>query len=128
MQILLTGKLTSLERQNQFTTGGRAKMLAGSRSTRTATYMGVLSRKFAPSRWRQAQAALRTLFGKAEFVSIHYSWRPASPDPGDDLVIDCALNANASVVTSNTKDFRKAQEELGLLVMTPVQFAVLLAE
>ena len=91
-------------------------------------YKDVLSRKFKPVRWQQAQIALRTLFDKAEIVSIHYSWRPASPDPGDDFVIDCALNANALVVTSNSKDFRKARKELGLLVMTPVEFAVLLAD
>jgi putative PIN family toxin of toxin-antitoxin system len=91
-------------------------------------YKDVLSRKFAPTRWQGAQTALRTLLDEAEFVAIRYTWRPASPDPGDDFVIDCAMNANALLVTSNVKDFRKAQSELGLNVMTPVEFVMKLAE
>jgi predicted nucleic acid-binding protein len=55
-------------------------------------------------------------------VSVYYSWRPLSPDPGDEHVIDCALNANATVITANLRDFRKAQEEVGLLVLSPVEF------
>lgn len=91
-------------------------------------YKDVLSRKLAPTRWQGAQTALRTLLDEAEFVAIRYTWRPASPDPGDDLVIDCAMNANALLVTSNVKDFRKAQLELGLNVMTPVEFVMKLVE
>ena len=91
-------------------------------------YKDVLSRKFGPNRWKEAQIALRTLLEVAEFASIHYTWRPASPDPGDDMVIDCAMNANAYLVTSNVKDFRRAQLELGLKVMTPVECAMILAE
>ncbi len=91
-------------------------------------YKDVLSRKFSPATWQSVQTVLRTLLVQAEFVSIYYSWRPASPDPGDDLVIDCAMNANALLVTSNVKDFRKAQAELGLLVLTPVEFIAMLAQ
>ena len=91
-------------------------------------YIDVLSRKFSPKKWKMAQPILKTALQKATFIPIYYSWRPASPDPGDDLVIDCAMNANGFVVTANIKDFRKAQAELGLTVMTPVQFVMLLAE
>lgn len=91
-------------------------------------YKDVLSRKFTPANWQKAQTALRTLLEKAEFISVHYSWRPASPDPGDDLVIDCVMNANALLVTSNIKDFQKAQAELGLTVVTPVEFVKSLAK
>ena len=85
-------------------------------------YVAVLSRKLAPERWKQAKVALRTLLDLAQFTIIHYSWRPASPDPGDDFVIDCAMNANALLVTANVRDFRRAQNQLGLLVTTPEQF------
>lgn len=93
----------------------------------TYEYIDVLSRKFSPIKWSQAQPILKIALQKAAFTSIYYSWRPASPDPGDDLVIDCAMNANAVVITANLKDFRKAQAELGLIVMTPVQFVTQLA-
>ena len=91
-------------------------------------YRDVLARKFTAERWQKAQTALRTLLEKAVFVSINYTWRPASPDPADDLVIDCAMNANAFLVTVNVKDFCKAQSELGLNVMTPVEFVMKLTK
>ena len=58
------------------------------------------------------------------FASIHYSWRPTSPDPGDDFLIDCAMNAGASIVTSNLKDLKIAQKSLGILVLTPAELVV----
>lgn len=91
-------------------------------------YFDLLSRKLSPLKWQKAQIALRTLLEMAEFVFVYYSWRPTSPDPGDDLVIDCAMNTNAVVVTSNSKDFRAAQAELGLQVLTPVEFIAILAK
>lgn len=91
-------------------------------------YVDVLSRKLSEAKWQQARIALRTLLTDANFVHIYYSWRPASPDPGDDLVIDCAMNANAWLITANIKDFRAAQVDLGLQVLTPLEFLAVLAQ
>lgn len=90
-------------------------------------YIDVLERKFSPQKWQQVQIVLATLLHQSTFTSIFYTWRPTSPDPGDDLVIDCAMNANAIVVTANVKDFRLAHQELGLQVMRPVEFVNWLA-
>jgi predicted nucleic acid-binding protein len=90
-------------------------------------YDDVLSRKLAPERWLLLKPLLGKLLSIAEYTSIYFSWRPTSPDPGDDLAIDCAMNAGAIVVTSNIKDFRSARESLGLRVMTPVEFVNVLA-
>jgi predicted nucleic acid-binding protein len=90
-------------------------------------YDDVLSRKLAPARWILLKPVLGKLLNIAEYTSIYFSWRPTSPDPGDDLAIDCAMNAGAIVVTSNIKDFRSAKESLGLRVMTPVEFVNMLA-
>ncbi len=87
-------------------------------------YTAVLSRKLSPSRWLHLQPVLGTLLKKSHFVDIHYSWRPISPDPGDDHIIDCAMNANAIIVTANIRDFQLAQESLGLKVMSPLEFAI----
>jgi putative PIN family toxin of toxin-antitoxin system len=84
-------------------------------------YMDVLSRKLSASRWQQIQPLLGSLLAQVEFVSIYYSWRPASPDAGDDHVIDCAMNGRATIVTANVRDFRLAQRSLGVRVMTPVE-------
>jgi hypothetical protein len=37
--------------------------------------------------------------------------RPALPDPGDDLVLECALDANVdAIITMNVRDFAGASE------------------
>lgn len=92
-------------------------------------YDDVLSRKFSERRWEETKPILAELVGgHAEFVTIWFSWRPASPDPGDDHVIDCAMNARALVVTYNVKDFGEAVRTLGLKVMSPVKFLEYLAD
>jgi predicted nucleic acid-binding protein len=42
------------------------------------------------------------------------------PDPGDDLVLECALEANAdAIVTMNVRDFAGASENYGLRILKP---------
>jgi predicted nucleic acid-binding protein len=91
-------------------------------------YMDVLARKLSPARWRQLQPIVGTLLAQARFVPVYVSWWPMSPDPGDDHVIDCAMNAGVPVVTANVRDFRLAQQTLGLVVLTPVDFVTRLAQ
>jgi predicted nucleic acid-binding protein len=86
-------------------------------------YADVLSRMLSPERWQRIQPVLGKLLDQAEFVTVYFTWRPSSPDPGDEHIIDCAMNAGATVVTSNTRDFQKAKQTLGLRVITPVEFA-----
>jgi putative PIN family toxin of toxin-antitoxin system len=90
-------------------------------------YDDVLSRKLSEERWSKLQPVLGQLLSVAQYTNIYFSWRPTSPDAGDDLVIDCAMNSGAIVVTSNIRDFRSAKESLGLRVLTPVQFVSILA-
>ena len=91
-------------------------------------YTDALARKLAPRRWRQLQPIVGMLLARARFVPIYFSWRPMSVDPGDDHVIDCAMNAGVPVVTANVQDFRLAQQTLGLIVLTPVDFVTRLAQ
>lgn len=91
-------------------------------------YVDVFQRKLSAKRLRVVNAALSTLLSLAEEVIIYYLWRPTSPDPGDDSVIDCAMNANAVIVTNNRKDFRAAQNNLGVTVLSPAEFVNLLAK
>jgi predicted nucleic acid-binding protein len=90
-------------------------------------YEDVLARKLNKQRWQKIQPVLGALLNHAQFTAIHYSWRPTSPDPGDDLAIDCAMNAGAILVTSNIRDFQKARKSLGLKVMTPTELVNMLA-
>jgi predicted nucleic acid-binding protein len=91
-------------------------------------YTDVLSHKLSEHRWREIQAVLGTLLKQASFVTIHYTWRPSSPDPADEHLIDCAMNAGAIIVTWNIKDFKNARRSLGLQVMTPIDFLVRLSK
>jgi predicted nucleic acid-binding protein len=91
-------------------------------------YSDVLSRKLSERRWKLIKPTLGALLRKSQYVNIYYTWRPISPDPCDDLVIDCAMNAGATVVTKNTKDFIKANKTLGLRVWTPIQLLQVLLE
>jgi putative PIN family toxin of toxin-antitoxin system len=90
-------------------------------------YSDVLSRKLSEERLSRLKPVLGKLLSIAQFTNIYFSWRPTSPDAGDDLVIDCAMNAGAIVVTSNIRDFQSAKESLGLRVLTPVHFVDVLA-
>jgi predicted nucleic acid-binding protein len=90
-------------------------------------YADVLSRKVSAERWGKIQPVLGKLLDQTEFVTVYFTWRPSSPDPGDEHVIDCAMNAGATVVTSNVRDFKMARQTLGLRVITPVEFVVQLA-
>lgn len=89
-------------------------------------YEDVLSRKLSAARWQRLKPLLASLVTASRFTAIYFSWRPSSPDAGDDLVIDCAMNSRAMVVTSNVRDFRAAQTSLGLKVMTPEQLVATL--
>jgi predicted nucleic acid-binding protein len=42
------------------------------------------------------------------------------PDPGDDLVLECALEAHAdAIITMNLRDFAFASERYGLRILKP---------
>ncbi|MEZ4770472.1 MAG: PIN domain-containing protein [Caldilineales bacterium] len=85
-------------------------------------YWSVLTRNLSSTRMFRIEKVLTELLDRAYETEIYFRWRPSSRDPGDDFVIDCALNANAVLVTWNQKDFRQAQAELGLEVLSPIDF------
>lgn len=57
-----------------------------------------------------------------EPVHLHFLWRPQLRDPGDEMVLETALNGRAdALVTFNVRDF-SAAERFGMKVWTPGQF------
>ncbi|HEX8998934.1 MAG TPA: putative toxin-antitoxin system toxin component, PIN family [Blastocatellia bacterium] len=89
-------------------------------------YADVLTRKLSPVRWQKLSTVLGLLLDLAEPTRIYYTWRPSASDPGDDFLVDCAMNANALIVTRNVRDFRLASRDLGIQIQTPEQFAATL--
>ncbi|HSM83463.1 MAG TPA: putative toxin-antitoxin system toxin component, PIN family [Nodosilinea sp.] len=53
-------------------------------------------------------------------VPIYFTWRPQLADPNDEMVLDCAVNAQAeAIVTFNIQDFLPAARLFGLDVIGP---------
>ena len=59
---------------------------------------------------------------------IHFLWRPALSDPGDEFVLELAVAAECdAIVTHNRQDFRGATR-FGIPVITPADFLAWLQE
>ena len=57
-----------------------------------------------------------------EPVELHFLWRPQLRDPGDEMVLETAVNGRADVlVTHNERDFVGA-ESFGVTVLKPARF------
>lgn len=58
----------------------------------------------------------------ARLREIHFLWRPMLRDPGDDLVLELAVEAECdAIITHNIKDFAGA-ENFGVKAITPGAF------
>lgn len=58
----------------------------------------------------------------ARHQDVHYLWRPFSPDPNDDMVIELAVAAGCDfIVTHNARHFRGV-DRFGMEAITPREF------
>lgn len=56
-------------------------------------------------------------------VMLHYVWRPQLRDPGDEMVLEAAVNGQVqAIVTHNTRDFVRVAPSFGLQVVTPPNY------
>jgi putative PIN family toxin of toxin-antitoxin system len=56
-------------------------------------------------------------------VRLAFRWRPALPDPNDDMVLETAVNGQAhAIVTFNERDFNPVAARFGCRVMRPGEF------
>ncbi len=57
-----------------------------------------------------------------EPTEIFFLWRPQLRDPGDELVLEAAVNAGAdAIVTFNVRDYESAPRRFGIEILTPGQ-------
>ena len=55
-------------------------------------------------------------------VEVHYQWRPQLRDPGDEMILEAAINGHADVlVTYNIRDFAGVERMFGIRVATPAE-------
>lgn len=70
----------------------------------------------------EAETVVSALCAVAEPVESRFLWRPQLRDPGDEMVLETAVNGNAhALVTFNRRDFGAASGRFGLAVLTPRQ-------
>lgn len=76
---------------------------------------------------KQVDKILGALAVWVQPVVLHYAWRPQLRDPGDEMVLEAAINGRASaIVTHNTRDFVAVAPKFGVQVMTPAQTLLLM--
>jgi len=62
------------------------------------------------------------LIGLAEPVRAFFRWRPQLHDPGDELVLEAAVNGQAdAIVTFNESHLREARSTFGIDVIRPAE-------
>jgi len=55
-----------------------------------------------------------------EPAEVHFHWRPQTPDPNDEMVLETAINGRANaVVTYNVADFAAAAKRFKISVLRP---------
>ena len=65
---------------------------------------------------------LAELAALVEPVDVHFFWRPQTPDPNDEMVLEVAINGGAdALVTYNLADFRLAGERFQIPVLSPAE-------
>src|SRR5262244_3346934 len=63
---------------------------------------------------------LAELAALIEPVEVHFQWRPQTPDPNDEMVLETAINGRAdAVVTYNVADFSVAAKRFKISVLKP---------
>jgi predicted nucleic acid-binding protein len=57
-----------------------------------------------------------------EPVDVWFLWRPQLRDPGDELVLEAAVNGRvAAITTFNRRDFRPAADRFGIDILLPAE-------
>jgi len=63
---------------------------------------------------------LDAIMDLVEPIEQHFLWRPQLRDPGDELVLETAVNGRAdAIATFNKRDFLPAARRFGIEVLTP---------
>ena len=68
----------------------------------------------------EVDTALAALAALTEPVEVRFTWRPQLADPGDEMVLDAAVNGQAdALVTHNLAHFAPAAPRFGLTLIRP---------
>ena len=69
---------------------------------------------------REVDVFINAVIAMAEPVKTHFLWRPQLRDPGDEMVLEAAVNGRAdALVTFNLRDFGSAPSRFGVELLLP---------
>jgi predicted nucleic acid-binding protein len=69
---------------------------------------------------REVEIFLDAVVAMAEPVKTYFLWRPQLRDPGDEMVLETAVNGQAdALVTFNLRDFGAVPARFGIELMIP---------
>jgi putative PIN family toxin of toxin-antitoxin system len=58
----------------------------------------------------------------SEPVELYFFWRPQLRDPGDEMVLETAINGRADfIVTFNLRDYEQVPHQFGIEVLRPAE-------
>jgi putative PIN family toxin of toxin-antitoxin system len=86
-----------------------------------AEYEAVLKRGQLALSDEQVDDVIDFVCANSEHHKIFYLWRPVLKDPDDDFLLELAVKAQATIVTWNLADFKKASA-FGVAVIDPRAF------
>ena len=71
----------------------------------------------------EVDVVLAVLARNSRTTEIHMRWRPQLRDPGDEFVLEAAINGRAdTIVRYNRRDFLPACKRFGIAIMSPARF------
>jgi predicted nucleic acid-binding protein len=69
---------------------------------------------------REVEIFVDAVIALSEPVETHFRWRPQLRDPGDEMVLEAAVNGQAgALVTFNVRDFGMIPPRFGIAVLRP---------
>lgn len=71
---------------------------------------------------------LNVLYQQSQRQFVWFSWRPLSPDPADDLVIEAAIASGCDFVVSFNERHLRPARDFGIEVIKPVDLLKLIGE
>jgi putative PIN family toxin of toxin-antitoxin system len=116
-QLGVSYRLLSMVGQSRFSLQVSAPLIA--------EYEDVLKRGQLALSHAQIDDVIDYICAQSEHHQIFYLWRPLLKDPSDDFILELAVKAQASIVTWNVADFKKAAS-LHVQVMSPRQLLEIL--
>jgi putative PIN family toxin of toxin-antitoxin system len=113
--------------------GASAAILTSARQGRTILLLSVsLALEYEAICWRaehrlaagltdtEVEVYVDAVIALAEPVETHFLWRPQLRDPGDEMVLEAAVNGRAdALVTFHLRDFGTVLKQFGIDVLLP---------